>query len=160
MDKRRWYVSYIKIRSDSKYSNKKMYKQKGMGLARHSTKSVSQFRGGYKYSAIKKIKRSKTNKRYTDIAIKSILVEKIKDGKLLLIDKLINVRNSVVSGLLIHTSSEDKQIVYAMKIGFCCLHWSKLDISSLIKTKHILFTDSAINKLSNNLKTRWQLVTN
>ncbi len=34
-----------------------MYKQKGMGLASHSTKSVSQFRGGYKYSAIKKFKR-------------------------------------------------------------------------------------------------------
>ncbi len=52
----------------------------------------------------------KTNKRYTDIAIKSILVEKIKDGKLLLIDKLINVSNSVVSGLLIHTSSEDNKL--------------------------------------------------
>ncbi len=36
-----------------------MYKQKGMGLARHSTKSVSQFRGGYKYSAIKKLKDQK-----------------------------------------------------------------------------------------------------
>ncbi|PIM95534.1 50S ribosomal subunit protein L4 [Candidatus Hodgkinia cicadicola] len=160
MDKRRWYVSYIKIRSDSEYSNKKLYKQKGMGVARHSTKSVSQFKGGYKYSAIKKIKRSKTNKRYRDIAIRSVLVEKVKDGKLLLINRLTNVRNLVVSGLLIHTSDEDKQIIYATKIGFCCIHWSKLDISSLIKTKQLLFTDLAMNKLCNTLESRWQLITN
>ncbi|KON71356.1 50S ribosomal subunit protein L4 [Candidatus Hodgkinia cicadicola] len=160
LDKRRWYVSYIKIRSDSKYSNKKMYKQKGMGLARHSTKSASQFKGGYKYSAIKKIKKIKINKRYTDVAIRSVLVEKVKDGKLFIINKLINVKNLVVLGLLIHTSNEDKQIIYAIKIGFDCIHWSKLNIFSLIKTKHIIFTSLAINKLYNNLIPKWQLITN
>ncbi len=66
-------------------------------------------------------KNKQTNDTQT-IAVMSLLVEKIKDGKLLLIDKLINVRNSIVSGLLVHTPDEDKQIVYAMEIGFCCHH--------------------------------------
>ncbi len=56
-----------------------MYKQKGTGLARHSTSVISQFRGVYKYSTIKTIKRSKTNKRHMNIAIKSILMELVKN---------------------------------------------------------------------------------
>ncbi len=129
-----------------------------MDLVRHSTKSVSQFKGGYKYISIKK--KIKTNKRYTNVVIRSILVEKVKDGKLFIINKLINVKNLVVLGLLIHTSNEDKQIIYAIKISFDCMHWSKLNIFLLIKTKHIIFTNLAINKLYNNLIPKWQLITN
>lgn len=122
MDKRRWYIANIKSRSDSKYSNRKLYEQKGTGLARHSTKSVPQFRGGYKYSAIKKIKTTKVNKRYIEIAIKSVLIECIKNNKVLFVNKLIDVRNLIMPCLLIHASNEIKQITYATKIGFGCLH--------------------------------------
>ncbi len=121
-DKRRWYAASIKLRSDSKYSKRKMYKQKGTGLARHSTRAVSQFRGGYKYSAIKTIKRSKTNKKHVNIAIKSILMELIKKHKVLLVDKLINVRNLSEPCLLIHASNKIEWLVYATNIGFRCLH--------------------------------------
>ncbi len=51
------------------------------------------------------------------------MVEKVKDGKLFIINKLINVKNLVVLGLLIYTSNEDKQIIYTIKIGFSCMHW-------------------------------------
>ncbi|MGP1918402.1 MAG: 50S ribosomal protein L4, partial [Candidatus Hodgkinia cicadicola] len=51
LDKRRKHVSHIKTRSEMSYSNRKRFKQKGTGGARHATRSVGLFRGGAKFCA-------------------------------------------------------------------------------------------------------------
>ncbi len=67
------------------YSNRKIYKQKGTGLARHSTRSVPQFRGGGKYCGTKHI--SKVNKKLFTSSIKNILAIKASILSLFLADK-------------------------------------------------------------------------
>ena len=70
-------------------STAKIYKQKGMGRARHGSKKVVQFKGGgvvhgpkprsYEYKLNSKLKRS---------AVRSLLTSKFKEGNLKIVDKL------------------------------------------------------------------------
>ncbi len=56
INKIHWYIANIKSRLDLKYDKIKLYKQKGTGLTRYFIKSLPQFKGGYKYNAINKVK--------------------------------------------------------------------------------------------------------
>ncbi len=135
-----------------------MYKQKGTGLARHSTKSVFQFRGGAKYNAGKQKQISQINKRSLILSMKSEIVIKILESKFILINKILNIQNLNSIGLLIHASLKQTLLLQLIKCGFNCIHWSNVNIALISKSQLIIITKRAIFELSDSLKLKWQII--
>ena len=87
--KKRQGTHKVKERGEVIGSTAKIYKQKGMGRARHGSKKVVQFKGGgvvhgpkprsYAYKLNSKLKKN---------AIRALLTSKYKEGNLKIIDKL------------------------------------------------------------------------
>lgn len=87
--KKRQGTHKTKERNEIIGSTAKIYKQKGMGRARHGSKKVVQFKGGgvvhgpkprsYEYKLNSKLKRN---------AVRSLLTSKFKEGNLKIVDKL------------------------------------------------------------------------
>ena len=85
--KRRLGNHSIKTRSDVKMTTAKMYKQKGTGKARHGSGSVSQFRGGgMAHGPIVHSHSHKLNKKVKQLGLKSALSDKVKLGKLIILE--------------------------------------------------------------------------
>ena len=77
----------VKTRSDVKMTTAKMYKQKGTGKARHGSGSVSQFRGGgMAHGPIVHSHSHKLNKKFKQLGLKSALSDKLKLGKLIILE--------------------------------------------------------------------------
>ena len=77
----------VKTRSDIKMTTAKMYKQKGTGKARHGSGSVSQFRGGgMAHGPIVHSHSHKLNKKVKQLGLKSALSDKLKLGKLIILE--------------------------------------------------------------------------
>ena len=87
--KRRQGTHKVKERGEIVGSTAKIYKQKGMGRARHGSKKVVQFKGGgvvhgpkprdYEY---------KLNAKFKQNAVRALLSTKYKEGNLKIVDKL------------------------------------------------------------------------
>ena len=87
--KRRQGTHKVKERGEIVGSTAKIYKQKGMGRARHGSKKVVQFKGGgvvhgpkprdYEY---------KLNSKFKQNAVRALLSTKYKEGNLKIVDKL------------------------------------------------------------------------
>ena len=87
--KKRQGTHKVKERGEVIGSTAKIYKQKGMGRARHGSKKVVQFKGGgvvhgpkprsYEYKLNSKLKKN---------AVRALLTSKYKEGNLKIIDKL------------------------------------------------------------------------
>ena len=85
--KRRLGNHSVKTRSDVKMTTAKMYKQKGTGKARHGSGSVSQFRGGgMAHGPIVHSHSHKLNKKVKQLGLKSALSDKLKHGKLIILE--------------------------------------------------------------------------
>ena len=85
--KRRLGNHSVKTRSDVKMTTAKMYKQKGTGKARHGSGSVSQFRGGgMAHGPIVHSHSHKLNKKVKQLGLKSALSNKLKLGKLIILE--------------------------------------------------------------------------
>ena len=85
--KRRLGNHSVKTRSDVKMTTAKMYKQKGTGKARHGSGSVSQFRGGGMANGpIVHSHSHKLNKKVKQLGLKSALSDKLKLGKLIILE--------------------------------------------------------------------------
>ena len=85
--KRRLGNHSVKTRSDVKMTTAKMYKQKGTGKARHGSGSVSQFRGGgMAHGPILHSHSHKINKKIKQLGLKSALSDKLKLGKLIILE--------------------------------------------------------------------------
>ncbi|MFP2998093.1 uL4 family ribosomal protein [Candidatus Hodgkinia cicadicola] len=161
LDKRRWYISQIKSRSDLNQSNKKIYKQKGSGLARHSTKSVFQFRGGGKYCAKKQIRNININKKIKSLAFKSGIILKINNKRFITINKIFEARNLLLTnGLLVHSSTDSSLLLPLLNCGFECVYYTNFNTELILKHNYVIFTKSVLYLLSKLLKPNWQLVVN
>ncbi|MDC0227928.1 50S ribosomal protein L4 [Alphaproteobacteria bacterium] len=85
--KRRFGNHSVKTRSDVKMTTAKMYKQKGTGKARHGSGSVSQFRGGgMAHGPTVHLHSHKINKKIKQLGLKSALSDKLKLGKLIILE--------------------------------------------------------------------------
>ena len=77
----------VKTRSEIKMTTAKMYKQKGTGKARHGSGSVSQFRGGgMAHGPVVHLHSHSLNKKVRKLGLKSALSDKLKLGKLIILD--------------------------------------------------------------------------
>ena len=85
--KRRMGNHSVQTRSQVKMTTAKMYKQKGTGKARHGSGSVSQFRGGgMAHGPVVRSHSHHLNKRVRKLGLKSVLSEKYKFGKLIILE--------------------------------------------------------------------------
>ncbi len=85
--KRRLGNHHVKTRSEIKMTTAKMYKQKGTGKARHGSGSVSQFRGGgMAHGPVVHSHSHRLNKKVKKLGLKSALSDKLKLGKLIILD--------------------------------------------------------------------------
>ncbi|MGP1922479.1 MAG: 50S ribosomal protein L4 [Candidatus Hodgkinia cicadicola] len=153
LDKRRKHVSHIKTRSEMSYSNRKRYKQKGSGGARHSTRAVGLFRGGAKFSADKKLPKLNINSRFKLISLRDILLIKRDLGLLMIIDLLSDNHNIAKVELLIHCDERNSS-----RLKFNSLdnfHWTNVNTLCVSQWKLVAITKAAIIKLSLNLLQNW-----
>ena len=87
--KKRQGTHKVKERGEITGSTAKIYKQKGMGRARHGSKKVVQFKGGGVVHGPKvRSHNKKIPSKLKKQAIRILLSSKLKDGKLKIIDKL------------------------------------------------------------------------
>jgi large subunit ribosomal protein L4 len=85
--KRRLGNHSVKTRSEVKMTTAKMYKQKGTGKARHGSGSVSQFRGGgMAHGPVVHSHSHSLNKKIKLLGLKSALSDKLKLGKLTILE--------------------------------------------------------------------------
>ena len=86
--KRRAGTAKTKGRSDINGTGAKMYKQKGTGKARHSTKKVPQFRGGGKaFGPVVRDHAISMQKKVRALALKHALSAKVKSEDLIVLEK-------------------------------------------------------------------------
>jgi large subunit ribosomal protein L4 len=77
----------VQTRSDVKMTTAKMYKQKGTGKARHGSGAVSQFRGGgMAHGPVVHSHSHRLNKKVRLLGLKSALSDKLKLGKLVILE--------------------------------------------------------------------------
>ena len=85
--KRRLGNHHVQTRSEIKMTTAKMYKQKGTGKARHGSGAVSQFRGGgMAHGPVVHSHSHKLNKKVKKLGLRSALSDKLKLGKLIILD--------------------------------------------------------------------------
>ena len=85
--KRRLGNHSVQTRSEVKMTTAKMYKQKGTGKARHGSGSVSQFRGGgMAHGPVVHSHSHSLNKKIKLLGLKSALSDKLKLGKLTILE--------------------------------------------------------------------------
>jgi len=89
----------VKTRSDSTYSTKKIYRQKGTGGARHGARSAPIFRGGgvYKGPVVRSHAHDLT-KKFRALGMKHALSSKVGAGELVIIENA-EVENGKTSAL-------------------------------------------------------------
>lgn len=87
--KRRAGTHAVKFRSDIAGTTKKMYRQKGTGHARHSSRKANIFRGGGNaFGPIPRDHGFKLPKKVRRLGLKSALSAKQADGRLIVLDTL------------------------------------------------------------------------
>ncbi len=87
--KKRQGTHKVKERGEIVGSTAKIYKQKGMGRARHGSKKVVQFKGGgVVHGPTPRSHEYKLNIKLRKSAIRSLLSAKLKEGNLKVVDKL------------------------------------------------------------------------
>lgn len=84
------------------YSNRKRYKQKGSGGARHATRAVGLFRGGAKFCAKRRLSQLSVNSKFKLISLRDSLLIKRDLGLLMIIDLLSDNYIITKVELLIH----------------------------------------------------------
>lgn len=118
--KKRQGTHKVKERGEVIGSTAKIYKQKGMGRARHGSKKVVQFKGGgvvhgpkprsYQYKLNSKLKKN---------AIRALLTFKYKEGNLKIIDKLElkNVKTKDLNKKIMKMGIDTAAFIEAEKIN-------------------------------------------
>lgn len=121
---------HTKDRSEITTTNKKMYRQKGTGGARHGNKSVPQFRGGGKAHGPKPRSHAiGLPKKVRQLALRHALSVKAKGGDLVVIDK--------VQGGDGKTATLRKQFEKLKLSNALIIDGSELDISFALAVRNI-----------------------
>ncbi len=85
--KRRAGTHAVKFRSDVRATNRKMYRQKGTGRARHGSRRVNIFRGGGRaFGPIPRDHAIKLPKKLRALGLKHALSDKAREGRLIVVD--------------------------------------------------------------------------
>ncbi len=163
--KRRLGNHSVKTRSEIKMTTAKMYKQKGTGKARHGSAAVSQFRGGgMAHGPVVHSHCHRLNKKVRKLGLKSALSDKVKLGKLIILDsskcdgktstlkkKLDNM--GVGKTLVISGSQVDTNFVKAANnIKYLdVLSYEGINVYDIVKKDNLIIIDDALKFVEERL---------
>lgn len=100
-----------KTRGEIALSTRKIYRQKGTGLARHGAKSAPLFVGGSKAHGPKKEKRTLTlSKKLKRKSLDSALSMKASEGVVVLVNGISSINKTKNAAVLVKRVKEDKKI--------------------------------------------------
>ena len=163
--KRRLGNHSVQTRSHVKMTTAKMYKQKGTGKARHGSGAVSQFRGGgMAHGPIVHSHAHKLNKKVKKLGLKSVLSNKFKLGKLIILEnsksngKTSTLKKSldkmgVTNALIISGDKvDDKFIKAASNIrNLDILSHHGLNVYDIMKKDILIIIDSSLKHIEERL---------
>lgn len=163
--KRRLGNHSVKTRSEIKMTTAKMYKQKGTGKARHGSGSVSQFRGGgMAHGPIVHSHSHSLNKKVKKLGLKSVLSDKFKLGKLIILDgskcdgKTSSLKKKldamgVSNALVISGNDLDKNFLKASNNikNLDLLPHEGLNVYDIIKKDNLIIIDDALKFVEERL---------
>ncbi len=163
--KRRLGNHSVQTRSQVKMTTAKMYKQKGTGKARHGSGAVSQFRGGgMAHGPVVHSHSHNLNKKVRKLGLKSILSEKYKLGKLIILQntnsngKTSTLKRSLdkigVKNALIISGDEvnDKFIKAISNIrNLDILSHQGLNVYDIIKKDNLIIIDDVLKHVEERL---------
>ena len=165
--KRRAGTHKVKNRSEVRGSNRRIYRQKGTGRARHGVNRVPQFRGGG--AAFGPVVRGHAHalpKRVRKLALKTALSAKQADGKLVVLDeaKLKNGKTAELakrlgklrwtSVLVVDGSEVDANFARAAAniVGLDVLPSQGANVYDILRRDTLALTRDAVGKLVERLK--------
>ena len=163
--KRRLGNHSVKTRSDVKMTTAKMYKQKGTGKARHGSGSVSQFRGGgMAHGPIVHSHSHKLNKKVKQLGLKSALSNKLKLGKLIILeDSKCDGKSSTLKKkldvmglknvLIVSGKGIDQNFIRAANniMNVDILHHQGLNVYDIGKRDNLIIIDDALKFVEERL---------
>ena len=163
--KRRLGNHSVKTRSDIKMTTAKMYKQKGTGKARHGSGSVSQFRGGgMAHGPIVHSNSLNLNKKVKQLGLKSALSDKLKLGKLIILEgskcdgKSSTLKKKLdamgLKNVLVVSSKDiDQSFIRAAKniMNVDVLPHQGLNVYDIVKRDNLIIIDDALKFVEERL---------
>ena len=163
--KRRLGNHSVKTRSEVKMTTAKMYKQKGTGKARHGSGAVSQFRGGgMAHGPVVHSHSHSLNKKIKLIGLKSALSDKLKLGKLTILEgskcdgKSSSLKKKLdVMGLqnvlIISGKDIDQNFIRAASniINIDVLSYEGLNVYDIVRKENLVIIDDAIKLVEERL---------
>ncbi|MBW1752513.1 MAG: 50S ribosomal protein L4 [Deltaproteobacteria bacterium] len=155
----------VKHRSDVQGSGRKLFRQKGTGRARRGDVKAPLLRGGgsvfgpdprsYAYKVPKKVRK---------LALKMALSTKLRDNKLVVLDKLeleeiktkefLEVVNALdVSSALIVTDQKDERLELASRNvpGFKVMRVEGLNVYDILKYENLILLESTLKSIEGRL---------
>ena len=165
LSKRRLGNHSVKTRSEVKMTTAKMYKQKGTGKARHGSGAVSQFRGGgMAHGPVVHSHSHSLNKKIKLLGLKSALSDKLKLGKLTILDgskcdgKSSSLKKSfdlmgLKNTLVITGTNIDINFVRAASniMHIDILPFAGLNVYDILRKENLVILDDAINLVEERL---------
>jgi len=159
-------TSAVKDRSEVSGGGKKPFKQKGTGRARQGTTRASQMRhGGIAHGPNANTSFvSRVNKKERRKALCLVLSDCVRQGKLTVVDKLelaevktkafVEVQNALNanSGLFVLAESDNNVELSSRNVpNTSVMLDGQLNIHVLLKSKHVILTEAAVDKLEERL---------
>ncbi len=155
---------YTKSRGQITGSNKKMYRQKGTGRARHSTSKAPQFVGGGRAHGPKGLKSQlKVNKKVWRKAMQLLLSNKIADQKILVFDALGMEQRSTKQALglfpelnkkVTFVGFGDLNLAYSVrnlpKANYCDVDFA--NVLHLAHSEHMVFSKTSFLRFMERLQ--------
>ena len=163
--KRRLGNHSVKTRSEVKMTTAKMYKQKGTGKARHGSGAVSQFRGGgMAHGPVVHSHSHSLNKKIKSIGLKSALSDKLKLGKLTILEgskcdgKSSSLKKKLdVMGLenvlIILGKDIDQNFIRAANniMNIDVLSYEGLNVYDIVRKENLVIIDDAVKYVEERL---------
>ena len=163
--KRRLGNHSVQTRSDVKMTTAKMYKQKGTGKARHGSGSVSQFRGGgMAHGPIFHSHSHKLNKKVKQLGLRSALSDKLKLGKLIILEgskcdgKSSTLKKKLdamgLNNVLVISGKDiDQNFIRAASnlINIEILSYEGLNVYDIVRKENLVIVDDAIKFVEERL---------
>ena len=163
--KRRLGNHSVKTRSEVKMTTAKMYKQKGTGKARHGSGAVSQFRGGgMAHGPVVHSHSHSLNKKIKLLGLKSALSDKLKLGKLTILEgskcdgKSSSLKKKLdVMGLqnvlIISGKDIDQNFIRAASniMNIDVLSYEGLNVYDIVRKENLVIIDDAVKFVEERL---------
>ena len=155
----------VQTRSQVKMTTAKMYKQKGTGKARHGSGSVSQFRGGgMAHGPVVHSHAHNLNKKVKKLGLKSVLSNKFKSGKLIILETSKNDgktstlkknldKMGINNALVISGDDIDNKFIRAASNirNLDILSHNGLNVYDIVKKENLIIIDNALKLVEERL---------